>query len=68
MLAALFVGILEKKFFRRKNFFRMGGDAVKLQQFAAAPRPHPALRAAFPGGEGFGCVRIRRTVGGLTGN
>jgi len=44
MLAALFVGNLEKK------FFRMGGDAVKLQQFAAAPRPHPALRAAFPGG------------------
>ena len=42
MLAALFVGNLEKK------FFRMGGDAVKLQQFAAAPRPHPALRATFP--------------------
>jgi hypothetical protein len=62
MLAALFVGNLEK------NFFRMGGDAVKLQQFAAAPRPHPALRATFPGWEGFGCVRIRRTVGGLTGN
>ena len=32
------------------------------------PAPHPPLRATFPGVEGFGCVRIRRTGGGLTGN